>query len=249
MRYFFGLRRVSKFPTSRVCCLLGTAACLLVIGLARADQAIEEVRVMGERNLLNQSLYLHGDQQSITLDQQVSLNRTVGDLIERLPGVSLNGQGGLLQSYSVRGFSRWRIRTEIVGIPIITDRRAGNSASFIPPELLSGVTVSRGPSSSLYGSNAMGGIVSLHSVQPDKIEATLEGQGNDNALAATVGLDIGDTGSGALSLRRAGSAEDADGREQNTDYEQLGMVLKSQFKVTERDVTLTWLPSHGRNIG
>ena len=67
------------------------AAIVLVSCVAKADQAIEEIRVTGERNLLNQSLYVDGSQQTITLDQQVSLNRTVGDLIERLPGVSLNG--------------------------------------------------------------------------------------------------------------------------------------------------------------
>ncbi len=228
---------------------LATAACLCGVCAARAEPPLEEVNVVGQRNLLKQSLYLPGDQQSITLDQQASLNRTVGDLIERLPGVSLNGQGGLLQSYSVRGFSRWRIRTEVDGVPIITDRRAGNSVSFIPPELLSGVVVGRGPSSSLYGSDAMGGIVSLQSLQAGRAQATVEGQNNDNALAATVGFGAGDTFTGALSLRRADNAEDADGRELNTGYEQVGMLLKSRFGVNNHDVTVTWLPSYGQDIG
>ena len=225
------------------------AAIVLVSCVAKADQAIEEIRVTGERNLLNQSLYVDGSQQTITLDQQVSLNRTVGDLIERLPGVSLNGQGGLFQSYSVRGFSRWRIRTEVDGVPVVTDRRAGNSASFIPPELLSGVTVSQGPGSSLYGSDAMGGIVSLNTIQPQDIEATVEAQDNDKAVAATVGLGLGEAGSAAVSLRRADEAEDAEGRELNTGYEQMGMLLKSQFAYNEYDVSVTWLPSYGRDIG
>ncbi|WP_189476973.1 TonB-dependent receptor [Halioglobus pacificus] len=222
---------------------------LFTATITSAEPALEEVRVVGQRNLLNQSLYLQGDQQSIRPDEQVSLNRTVGDIIERLPGVTLNGQGGLLQSYSVRGFSRWRIRTEVDGVPIITDRRAGNSASFVPPELLSNVTVARGPASSLYGSGALGGTVNLASIQPDGVEATLEGQSTDNAIAATLGYGDGEHFAGAVSVRRADRSEDARGRPLNSGYEQVGALLKSRIELDSYDLSLSWLPSYGKDIG
>ena len=69
------------------------------------------------------------------------LKRTIADQLISIPGVSLNGQGGQFQSYAIRGFSRGRIRTEIDGIPIITDRRAGNSASFISPDLINNFSI------------------------------------------------------------------------------------------------------------
>ena len=112
----------------------------------------------------------------IGAEDPVSPGRTVADWIASLPGVTLNGQGGLLQGYSVRGFSRWRIRTEVVGVPIITDRRAGNSVSFLPPDLLAGTTVQRGPGSSLYGSGAMGAVISLQSIAASGTSARPSGR-------------------------------------------------------------------------
>jgi iron complex outermembrane receptor protein len=229
--------------------ILVITACLLAVAVSAMGQTLEEVRVVGQRNLLNQSLLLDGDQQRMTPGKQVSLNRSVGDLIERLPGVSLNGQGGLLQSYSVRGFSRWRIRTEVDGVPIITDRRAGNSASFVPPELLATVDVARGPASSLYGSGAMGGTVSLSSIRPQHLRASLEVQDDDNALAATIGYGNAETFAGAISVRRAEKATDARGRDLNTGYEQAGVLLKTAREVDGQTVSLTWLPSYGKDIG
>ena len=84
---------------------------LLAQAPAEATPGIEEVKVTGQRNVLGQSLALAGTGESITGSEQVSFHRTAGDWLEVLPGVSLNGQGGLFQSYSVRGFSRWRVRT------------------------------------------------------------------------------------------------------------------------------------------
>jgi iron complex outermembrane receptor protein len=82
-------------------------------------------------------------------EQLSSAQHTVGDIITQSTGVTLNGQGGLFQSYNIRGFSRARIKTEVDGIPIITDRRAGNAISFIPTELISNVTRQKGPQSTL----------------------------------------------------------------------------------------------------
>lgn len=70
--------------------------------------------------------------------------RSVADIIVSAPGADINGQGGLFQSYNIRGFSRARIKTEVNGVPIISDRQAGNSISFIPPELIYGVYLQKG---------------------------------------------------------------------------------------------------------
>ena len=103
-----------------------------------------------------------------------------------MSGVSLNGQGGQFQSYAVRGFSRARIRTEVDGIPIITDRRAGNSISFIAPDLFSDVTVLKGPSSTIYGSQALGGVVSLNTQMSEQSTIKLEGKKNNSFKGLTV---------------------------------------------------------------
>jgi len=225
------------------------AVALLLATEAAAEPQFEEVVVMGQRNLLNQGLVLGDNSQSVSRSGQVSLNRTVGDWIHGLPGVSLNGQGGLLQSYSVRGFSRWRIRTEVDGVPIITDRRAGNSASFISPELLEAATVDSGPASSLYGSGAMGGIVSLNSIDPRAPTTTVEAQDNGNGLATTLSYAPNQALGGAMSIRRAGNTTDARGRTLNTQYQQANALVKSSRLMGNQKLSISWLGAYGNDIG
>lgn len=210
---------------------------------------LEEVLVVGDRNLLGQPLLVTQRTRFADRASQLSFNRTVGDWIERLPGVSLNGQGGLLQSYSVRGFSRWRVRTEVAGVPIMTDRRAGNAASFVPPDLLAGVQVSSGPGSTLYGSDAMGGVVNLDLLAPDAMQMSASRQNNDNATDALLAGPMTSTLSGGLAARRAGSARDPGNRALNTGYRQVAATGRWLETWNALEIDLTTLVSAGRDIG
>lgn len=204
---------------------------------------------MGNRNILGQDLALASGATALGRADQVSLSRTVADWMERLPGVSLNGQGGLLQSYSVRGLSRWRIRTEVDGVPILTDRRAGNSASFLPPELVGRVEVERGPGSTIYGSDAMGGVVELSTIQPEAATLTSHWQTNDNAWAIMAGGAVGEHVSLAAAHRSANLAEDPEGAPLNSGYRQSAARLGIQTAWRGVEVDLKWLESRGRDIG
>ena len=216
-------------------------------GLSTQTPTLEEVRVIGRREALAEA-QLSASAVTVSDADQVSLSRSVGDWIELLPGVSLNGQGGLLQAYSIRGFSRARIRTEIDGVPIFTDRRAGNSVSFVPPELLGQVVVEKAPSSSLYGSGAMGGAVSLNSVAPEGFRLRLDGRSNDEQFALTALGGSRDFGAG-ISLRRAQDARAGNGQVLNTRYEQVAALLRGRQQIGALDIAYTWLPSVGRDIG
>ena len=63
------------------------------------------------------------------------------EFVSATPSVSENGQGGLFQTYSVRGVSRLRVMTLVSGMRIVGERRAGVSASFIDPLLMDSVDV------------------------------------------------------------------------------------------------------------
>ena len=78
----------------------------------------------------------------LTPGASANLPNAVAELVAESPGVSQNGQGGLFQTYSVRGVSRQRILTLVEGMRIVSERRAGVSASFIDPLLLGSVEVS-----------------------------------------------------------------------------------------------------------
>lgn len=177
-----------------------------------------------------------------------SLDRTIADRFATLAGVGLTGQGGQLQSYSVRGFSRGRIRTEIDGIPILTDRRAGNSVSFIAPELFGQALVIKGPSSALFGSQALGGVVSLSTDMYESTSANVTFQPDNEALNLTI--KSGNTRwSKGIAYQRAGNEYAANGDELNTQFERVSGSLKYHKEEAGRVTTFSWLPSYGKDIG
>jgi outer membrane receptor protein involved in Fe transport len=251
------VRRCST--AARLCVIVFFALDLLLpAGLAMAADTqaaavdgsllIEEIRVIGRRD----SRFAPRQSSSTAMVDtatQVSLNRTVGDWIETVPGVSLNGQGGLFQAYSVRGFSRWRVRTEVDGVPIITDRRAGNSASFVAPDLLASVRVDKSASSVLYGSGAMGGVVSLRSVRPATTALTLESRSNDGMASLSAIAGDGERRFAGISVRRASRATAADGTALDSGFRQASAVLGGVATSGDLEIEYRWLPGVARDVG
>ena len=219
----------------------------LVTGAAAEE--LEEIVVSGDRDLLSQDLMQTLSVKAADSMTQVSQNRTIGDWLAAEPGMSLNGQGGLLQSYSLRGMSRSRIRTEVDGVPIITDRAAGNSASFLPPSLVGAVNAQMGGTSSLFGSDAMGGVVSVQTRQ--FIQLNVEGafQSLDNAAALTIGGAPRIDTSVGLTVRTADNATAADGTLLNTRYRQAAAVLQHERVWQTLKLRVSGLLSQGKDIG
>jgi iron complex outermembrane receptor protein len=173
---------------------------------------------------------------------------TIGDAISTVAGVSQSGQGGLFQSYSIRGFSNARIKTEVDGIAIISDRRAGNSLSFLPAQLLSSINIQKGPQSALYGSDAMGGVVSLTtkshdnnvgiSVQPQDDMVVFHGSASSELLSANI------------VARKANEAHSADQKTPlNSAYSQLAGTVSADFIVDNINVYASVIGSNGNDIG
>ena len=183
-------------------------------------------------------------------EQIISAQHTVADLISQSAGVNLNGQGGLFQSYNIRGFSRARIKTEVNGIPIISDRRAGNSISFIPAELISEVYIQKGPQSTLYGSDAMGGVVSISTQTHDTSAIKFATQAQDNARHISANF-VGDSINASLVHRKADNAKAPTNahNELNTSYQQQAATLASEFSWHNIDILASAIISQGNDIG
>lgn len=189
-------------------------------------------------------------QTTLDIEDMFSLDlaRTIADAMRRIPGVSLNGQGGQFQSYSIRGFSRSRIRTEVDGIPIVTDRRAGNAISFISPDLVTQVSVIKGPSSTLYGSQALGGVANVTTGSLAGTHFSLAGQIDGGNLSAAF-KHKEDSLTYAIALQRGNDESAANGERLNTDYQRMSSLIRYQMHFGNLTTTFSWLPSYAEDIG
>ncbi len=212
---------------------------------APATRPIETISVFNTSRIASLEDVLTVDNTLIFPEQTISLNRTVGDVITQTAGVELNGQGGLFQSYNIRGFSRDRIKTEINGIPVLTDRRAGNSASFLPTALIDSVYIQKGPSSSLYGSGAMGGIVSLSTLSEQNVIAGKTGE-NGYEIESHFANDLFNLGA---VYRKASNNNAPNGDKLNSKYQQVAIAAHTEFWWNAIKVNASTLFSDGSDIG
>jgi iron complex outermembrane receptor protein len=211
------------------------------------EQAPEIIEVLAPKQ--NLAMAQKGQNISYVDDRLINgLDRTIADQLTSISGVSLNGQGGQFQSYSIRGFSRGRIRTEVNGIPIITDRRAGNSISFLASDLFSSASVIKGPGSSLYGSQALGGVVNLSTQTTDESSISIQGQSDSDLVSLTAKHNLDSLGLG-LAYQKAGNQHSANGDELNTQFERVSGFVNYQYQYNELTATFSWLPSVGKDIG
>ena len=101
----------------------------------------------------------------------------IEDIFSQQPGFHVAGQGRRNgQTLSLRGFSRDGVLVRLDGVrQDINTGHVGNF--FLDPGLIQEVQVARGALSSLYGSNAMGGVVSFTSVDAEDLLAPGEQKG------------------------------------------------------------------------
>ncbi len=173
---------------------------------------------------------------------------TLTELVATVPGVAENGQGGIFQTFSVRGVARQRVLTLFSGMRIVGERRAGVSASFVDPRLLRSVDVLRGPSSTYYGSGALGGVVQLF---PRSFEGTAAEAGYRSAGDET--YQVGGWGDGRWSLglarRESGRSRTPGGQILNNGFEQVSAVLEREWSRGTRTWSVLAVASEGRDIG
>lgn len=184
----------------------------------------------------------------VELEELPTAPTTLTEMVESVPGVAENGQGGIFQVYSIRGVSRQRVLTTISGIRLTSERRAGVSASFLDPLLMDSVDVMRGPSSSYYGSGALGGVVQIvpRHFETPFLEVGYETQGDENYQLTGWGDENWSLG---LVRRAAGNSQDATGIFRNSHFTQYSAVFSGQWNSRSNLFSLTVVPSLTRDIG
>ena len=105
--------------------------------------------------------------------------RTLPDLLKTAPGIDLVEQGGYGKNTSIfmRGTNSDHILVLIDGIKAGSVTLGTTAIQFIPIEQIERVEIIRGPQSSLYGSEAIGGVIQIFTrkgAQTDKPSVTLD---------------------------------------------------------------------------
>jgi hemoglobin/transferrin/lactoferrin receptor protein len=80
--------------------------------------------------------------------------------LETVPGVNAVSEGHASVP-AIRGLARGRTLVMIDGARVTSERRVGPSATFADPASFEGIDVARGPGSVAYGSDALGGVISV----------------------------------------------------------------------------------------
>ena len=216
------------------------------IELVAKQQIYEEIAVSanrGETNFSPVSVATSVIEPSESLTPPATLTQMVSDV----PAVSENGQGGMFQTYSIRGVSRQRVMTLVSGMRIVGERRAGVSASFVDPTLMGTVDILRGPSSTYYGSGALGGVVQIFPRQYEglAVDTGYANQGNESFLS--VGWGGGGWSVGGA-RRVASQSETPTGDVIFSGFEQTSGTLQKSWSGEKFEHSLVVIASAGRDI-
>jgi hemoglobin/transferrin/lactoferrin receptor protein len=155
------------------------------------------------------------------IDHEQSFN--LKDLLRYQPGVSVSQAYGRfgIGDVRIRGIGGNRVQLQIDGVDVSDAFSIGSFSNagrdFVDPEILEQVEILRGPSSALYGSDALGGIVQMRTREPRRLlgpednwaaRGKLQAGTEDNAFAASAMFAAGsDQWSSFLQLHRRRASE------------------------------------------
>nr|WP_136250967.1 TonB-dependent hemoglobin/transferrin/lactoferrin family receptor [Ningiella ruwaisensis] len=183
--------------------LLNNAVAMAVEAETVPDNGFETISVTGTRTMreINEIAASVTRIESQQIDA-ISANN-IRDMLRYEPGISVEGNGRYgLSSFNIRGINGDRVLILLDGVPVADEFSFGPNLSsrrdFIDIDLISAVDIVRGPASTLYGSDAIGGVVAFTSKAPEdiiksnntiggRIKLGYDSQSNERMLNAMLG--------------------------------------------------------------
>lgn len=125
---------------------------------------------------------------------------SAADMLRKVPGITVSGSGRTNgQDINMRGYDRRGVLMLVDGVRQGTDTGHLNS-TFIDPALIKRIEVVRGPSALLYGSGALGGVISYETA--DASDLLYEGQNSGYRVFGTGATGDHSVGMGASAFGR-----------------------------------------------
>jgi vitamin B12 transporter len=150
------------------------------------------------------------------------------DVLVTVPGVSLYSEGafGGITSVRIRGASTDKTLVLVDGVPVNDPASPSGAYDFSSLDLadVGRIEILSGPQGSLWGSAAIGGVISFTTREPDGLSAQLEG-GSFNTLRSHVSVGVRDADhalfASVSSFRTDGvsQADEADGNPERDGFE------------------------------
>jgi outer membrane cobalamin receptor len=166
---------------------------------------------------------------------EASSARNVGELLKGSLGLEINSYGplGAAQSVSIRGSSASQVLVMVDGRPINSITFGSSDLSEIPIEQIERVEVVKGPTSHLYGANAMGGVINIitkKATAASSLKAGVSyGSFNTQTYSAEHGQQLD-----RFSYLLTGGYKVSDGFRDNSAYKGKDFSSKLSYQASER---------------
>lgn len=184
----------------------------------------------------------------VTRDElEVSGARSLADFLQRVPGVNVSRQGGILETatISIRGSSAEQVLILVDGEAQNTIWGGAVNINTIPLDRIESIEIIRGGGSALYGEGALGGVISITTRKGDAWEPELSvtgGFGSFNTIIGGFNLSGGLDKPGNFTGRLSGEVLKTEG---TYSYESdFGGAIRLNNKGTSESLSggLTWDP-------
>jgi hemoglobin/transferrin/lactoferrin receptor protein len=177
--------------------------------------------------------------------------------LETVPGLAHVSEGHAAVP-AIRGLARGRTLLLIDGGRVSSERRVGPSATFADPESFAGIDVARGPGSVAYGSDALGGVISVRTRRAEP-GSPLRMRGSVTLAAGiperrgTIEVSRGFATGGIIVQGHARKADDwsspeDDSRIFNSGWQDGGFLARFDRQVASGLFSVGWTSDFGRNI-
>ena len=175
--------------------------------------------------------------------------------LETVPGINQVSEGHASVP-AVRGLARGRTLFLIDGGRVTSERRVGPSGTFLDPSVIEGIDIARGPGSVAYGSDALGGVVSVRTRRaepgsPFKARFTGTVGGGVPETRGAVEISKGFARGGVLVQAHVRNAEDYDGPDTevfNSGWEDQGFLVNFTHAVSKGLLSASWQSDYGRDF-
>jgi outer membrane receptor protein involved in Fe transport len=175
--------------------------------------------------------------------------------LETVPGINQVSEGHAAAP-AVRGLARGRTLFLIDGGRVSAERRVGASGTFLDPSVIEGIDVARGPGSVAYGSDALGGVISVRTRRAEPgspLRARATGTIGAGLPEARGSFEVskGFESGGVLVQAHVRNAEDydsPDGEVFNSGWEDQGFLVHFTHAVAKGFLSAAWQSDYGRDF-